>query len=152
MSRNNNTFGAVVPPLVLNRALNTVSLYYVILSENHVISHITKKITPSNSHSWVSLLPTTLIGKNNFRFVDGSIFIHIPDSCNMTYDAWERCNNIVHSWIINIVQQSLKNYLYGSCNRCSEKYQRTIHSCLSCSFRWSQIWALSIEPKFSSGD
>jgi len=90
MPQNNNTFGAVVPPLVLNRALNTESPYYVITNENNVISHITKQITPSNCQFWASLLPTTLIGKNNFKFVDGSISFPIPDSCNMTYDAWER--------------------------------------------------------------
>jgi len=112
MLRNNNTFGVVVSPLVLNQALNTASPYYVFPGENHVIFHMTKQITPTNCHSWASLLPSTLIGKNNFKFVDGSISIPILDSCNMTYDAWKRCNNIVHSWIINFVSLSIAQELF----------------------------------------
>ncbi|MCI41998.1 flavonol sulfotransferase-like protein, partial [Trifolium medium] len=40
-----------------------------------------------------------LATKNKFRFVDGSF--PIPDVDDLNYVAWERCNNLVHSWLIN---------------------------------------------------
>ena len=46
-----------------------------------------------------------LIGKNKFKFVNGSI--PVPDSFDPSYDAWERCNNMVHSWLINSVSPSI---------------------------------------------
>jgi len=36
---------------------------------------------------------------NKFKFVDGSI--PIPDEDDLNCAAWERCNNLVHTWIIN---------------------------------------------------
>lgn len=46
-----------------------------------------------------------LIEKGRFRFVDGS---HPPpDRFDLSYDTWERCNDMVHSWIINFVSPSI---------------------------------------------
>lgn len=59
-----------------------------------------------------------LIGKNKFKFVDGSILA--PDPFHPSYDAWERCNNLVHSWIINYVSPSIAQsiiYKYLACFR-----------------------------------
>lgn len=59
-----------------------------------------------------------LIGKNKFKFVDGSI--SAPDPFHPSYDAWERCNNLVHSWIINYVSHSIAQsiiYKYLACFR-----------------------------------
>lgn len=46
-----------------------------------------------------------LIGKGKYCFVYGSL--PPPDRFDPTYDAWERCNDIVHSWIINSVSPSI---------------------------------------------
>ena len=43
--------------------------------------------------------------KNKFEFVDGSI--PIPGSFDPSYKAWSRCNMIIHSWIVNLVSQSI---------------------------------------------
>jgi len=39
--------------------------------------------------------------KNKYRFVDGSI--PIPDVDDLNRLAWERCNNLVYTWIINFI-------------------------------------------------
>jgi len=43
--------------------------------------------------------------KNKFKFVDGSI--PIPDEDDLNRSAWERCNNLVHTWIINSITTSI---------------------------------------------
>ena len=43
--------------------------------------------------------------KNKFKFVDGSI--EVPDEEDMNRATWERCNNIVHTWIINSISPSI---------------------------------------------
>jgi hypothetical protein len=43
--------------------------------------------------------------KNKFKFVDSSIPILYKDDLNCA--AWERCNNLVHTWIINSISPSI---------------------------------------------
>jgi len=43
--------------------------------------------------------------KNKFKFVDGSI--HVPNEEYLNRVAWQRCNNLVHTWIINSISPSI---------------------------------------------
>jgi hypothetical protein len=43
--------------------------------------------------------------KNKFKFVDGSI--EIPKEHDLNFLAWDHCNNLVHSWIINSLAPSI---------------------------------------------
>ncbi|XP_058782613.1 uncharacterized protein LOC131657147 [Vicia villosa] len=43
--------------------------------------------------------------KNKFQFIDGSI--EIPEEGDLNYIAWQRCNNIVHTWIIKSIIPSI---------------------------------------------
>jgi len=43
--------------------------------------------------------------KKKFKFVDGSI--KVPDEEDLNRGAWERCNNLVHTWIINSISPSI---------------------------------------------
>jgi hypothetical protein len=65
MVRNNHNSDAVIPPPVLDPALNTASPYYVHPNENLAISIVTKQLNPNNYHSWARLMRKALIGKNN---------------------------------------------------------------------------------------
>lgn len=44
-------------------------------------------------------------GKNKFQFVDGTIVPPKPD--DLSFQAWERCNNLINSWIMNSVSDSI---------------------------------------------
>ncbi|MCI43388.1 retrovirus-related Pol polyprotein from transposon TNT 1-94, partial [Trifolium medium] len=44
-------------------------------------------------------------GKNKFEFVDGSI--DIPSEFDPNFKAWNRCNNLIHSWIVNSLEDSI---------------------------------------------
>jgi hypothetical protein len=43
--------------------------------------------------------------KNKFDFVDGTI--KVPDDFDPSYRAWCRCNVLIHSWIMNSVDDSI---------------------------------------------
>jgi hypothetical protein len=43
--------------------------------------------------------------KNKFKFADGSNKIPMEEDLN--FAAWVRCNNLVHSWIINSITPSI---------------------------------------------
>ncbi|XP_073219624.1 uncharacterized protein [Cicer arietinum] len=47
----------------------------------------------------------SLATKNKFKFVDGSI--RVPNIGDLNYAGWERCNNLVHSWITNSTHPSI---------------------------------------------
>lgn len=44
-------------------------------------------------------------GKNKFDFVDGSIIIHTE--FDHSFKAWNRCNMLIHSWIMNSLDESI---------------------------------------------
>jgi len=45
-------------------------------------------------------------GKMKYEFVDGTIE-PITDDFNPLFRPWNRCNNLVHSWIVNYVSPSI---------------------------------------------
>ncbi|KAK2459095.1 putative mitochondrial protein [Trifolium repens] len=47
--------------------------------------------------------------KNKLSFIDGSL--PIPDLQDLNRSAWERCNHLIHSWIINSVSDSIAQTL-----------------------------------------
>ena len=53
---------------------------------------------------WSIKMRKALAVKNKFKFVDGSI--PIPEYV-LNCVVWERCNNLVHAWIINLISHSI---------------------------------------------
>jgi cytochrome b subunit of formate dehydrogenase len=56
--------------------------------------------------------------KNKLKFVDGSM--DVPDEDDLNRSAWERCNHLVQSWIINSVSGLVmvhKDFPYAGCIR-----------------------------------
>jgi hypothetical protein len=47
--------------------------------------------------------------KNKLSFIDGTI--PIPDVLDLNRHAWERCNHLIHSWILNSVYESIAQTL-----------------------------------------
>jgi len=43
--------------------------------------------------------------KNKLPFINGTL--HVPDTDDLNCNAWERCNHLVHSWLINSVSDSI---------------------------------------------
>ena len=79
--------------------------YYVHSSENSSTVSVTPQLNGDNYHSWSMKMRRALAMKNKYKFVDGSI--PVPNEDDLNRSAWERCNNLVHTWIINSISPSI---------------------------------------------
>jgi hypothetical protein len=88
-----------------NSSPDTESVYFVHPSENPNSLSITPKLTGSNYIAWSRTVERSLGTKNKLGFINGSI--PMPDEDDLNRSAWERCNHLVQSWLINSVSESI---------------------------------------------
>ncbi|CAJ2644691.1 unnamed protein product [Trifolium pratense] len=88
---------------------NTDSFFYVHPSEGPNSVTVTPQLTGGNYLAWSRSMRRALGAKNKLAFLDRSI--PIPDALDLNRSAWERCNHLVHSWIINSVSDSIAQTL-----------------------------------------
>ena len=62
---------------------------------------ISKPLNGDNYSTWKRAMTLALNSKNKLHFVNGSIKIPSEEIDPEGYAAWSRCNDMVHSWIIN---------------------------------------------------
>ncbi|KAK2421305.1 hypothetical protein QL285_031950 [Trifolium repens] len=98
----------VAPAAPVDPSLDQSSPYYVHPSDGPSSVVVKPLLTGSNYHSWARSIHRALGGKMKFDFVDGSIPVPI-DPFDLTVRAWNRCNMLVHSWILNSVSESIAN-------------------------------------------
>ena len=83
---------------------------YFLHSGNHpgltVGSH---PLTRSNYNSWSRAVLTALTAKNKVSFIDGSL--PHPTHDDLLFGAWNRCNSMVTSWILNSVSHEIADSL-----------------------------------------
>lgn len=84
---------------------DTDSAYYVHSSEGPSSLVIAPKLNGSNYLAWNRSMKRALRAKNKLVFIDGSI--PMPDNGDLNCQAWERCNHLLHSWILNSVSESI---------------------------------------------
>ena len=77
--------------------LNPASVYYLHPGENPTMVLVTLHLDGSNYHSSSRAMKHVLVSKNKFKFVIGKI--PEPLRNESQYEAWERCNVMVISWI-----------------------------------------------------
>ncbi|XP_057456379.1 uncharacterized protein LOC130747451 [Lotus japonicus] len=96
---------------VLDPSLDPLSLYFVHPGDGPLTVSVSPKLTSANYQMWTRSMRRALSAKNKFRFVDGSI--PVPEADHPLYFAWERCNNLIHTWIMNSVSSSIaQNLVY----------------------------------------
>jgi len=81
------------------------SPYYVHPSDGPHSVSIKPQLNTSNYQVWARAMRRGLGGKNKYQFVDGTILPPTFDDLN--FSAWERCNNLIHSWIMNSVSDNI---------------------------------------------
>ncbi|XP_058726231.1 uncharacterized protein LOC131597558 [Vicia villosa] len=81
------------------------SVYYVRSSEGPNSVSITPQLNGSNYISWSRSMKKALGSKNKLGFINGSI--PVPNFNDLNRSAWERCNYLVHSWILNFVNPAI---------------------------------------------
>lgn len=73
------------------------SPYYLHPRGNPGMVLVTPQLNDFNYHTWSRAMRRALLSKNKLKFINGGI--PIPDETDPIYDAWERCNVMVISWI-----------------------------------------------------
>lgn len=93
------------PAIIQQPQVNVDSIFYVHPSEGPNSVTVTPLLTRSNYLAWSRSMQRALGAKNKLSFIDGSI--HVPAIDDLNRGAWERCNNLVHSWILNSVSPQI---------------------------------------------
>ncbi|KAK2390516.1 putative mitochondrial protein [Trifolium repens] len=84
-------------------------VYYIHASDGPNTISVKPVLNYSNYQVWARSMRRALGGKNKFEFVDGSI--EVPTEFDPNFKAWNRCNNLVHSWILNSMDDSISQSL-----------------------------------------
>ncbi|GAU22715.1 hypothetical protein TSUD_138390 [Trifolium subterraneum] len=97
-----------MPPRVapMDPSTDPTSPYFVHSSDGPSTVKVTPLLTGSNYHSWSRSMRRALGGKLKIEFIDGSIAVP-TDQFDPSFRAWNRCNMLVHSWIMNSVSDSI---------------------------------------------
>jgi hypothetical protein len=91
---------------VTDPLLDQSSPYFVHSSDGPSSVTVKPLLTGSNYHSWPRAMRRALGGKMKYEFVDDTIPV-VTDPFDPSYRAWNRCNMLIHSWIVNSVSDSI---------------------------------------------
>lgn len=80
------------------------SLFYVNHNDGPYL-FVTPVLYGSNYHSFMDAF-YALGDKMKFEFVDGTILV-VTDYFGYSFCVWNRCNTLLHSWIMNFVSESI---------------------------------------------
>jgi len=75
-------------------------------SDNPRLSLVTHPLSGENYNSWKKAVKMTLLGKNKFGFVDGSILE--PPLEQSSHALWQRNDSIVASWLLNSLTKKIQ--------------------------------------------
>jgi len=81
------------------------SPYFIHLSKSPSSISVTPPLARNNYHSWFGSFKMALISKNKMGFNTGSI--PVPNTQSPLCPPWERCNNLIISWLLNSFSQSI---------------------------------------------
>lgn len=106
------------------------SPFFLHPSENPGAVLVSTPLTDHNYHNWSRAMKRALSSKNKIRFINGTL--PKPSYLDSTYDLWDRCNNMVLSWITRTLSPHI--------------FQSTI--CIESAF---ELWK-DLEDRFSKGN
>lgn len=113
MSETPNTSNSSPSSPSLNPIQDPTSVYFIHPSENPTIPLVSEKFNGDNFADWKRGMLLALSMKNKIAFIDGSL--KKPDSTSSLHSAWERCNNMIISYILRSLDNTLaKSVLYYS--------------------------------------
>jgi len=91
--------------LDLDQSLIPTSPYYIHPRENPGQVLTTPSLNETNYNSWSRNMRMALLSKNKLKFMDGSM--KTPTRDDPLYEAWERANVMVLSWIIRTLSPQI---------------------------------------------
>jgi len=89
----------------VNNPQNPSSPYYLHPGENPGMILINIQLNGTNYHTWSRAMKRALLSKNKLKLIDGSL--DMPKQGTSLYEAWERCNVMVISWITRAVDEQI---------------------------------------------
>ena len=104
-----------VPPLDASKS-DISNSYFTHHSDHPGLVLISKLLNGDNYSAWRRAMTLALNAKNKLDFVNDIIKAPLEETHPDDYATWSRCNDMVHSWIVNTLNPkiSLSNLL---CNR-----------------------------------
>ncbi|XP_048494725.1 uncharacterized protein LOC125494896 [Beta vulgaris subsp. vulgaris] len=82
------------------------SIFYIHPSDTNISQTVSVKFNGTCFDDWKRSMLIMLSTKNKLKFVDDSI--DIPNVDTPEYKAWERCNNLVISWLHTNLDNTIK--------------------------------------------
>nr|XP_017256623.1 PREDICTED: uncharacterized protein LOC108226191 [Daucus carota subsp. sativus] len=96
---------------VISSVQDQSSVYYIHPSDSASLQLASVKFNGTGFTSWKRSMILSLSHKNKIGFVDGSI--PKPDATSPDFKPWERCNNLVCSWLLfNLDEEIAQSCLY----------------------------------------
>jgi len=86
--------------------LTSESYLYLHPGEGPAVALVSPVLDSINYHSWSKSMLTALSAKNKSQFVNGSA--KKPEKENSLFNAWQRCNDMVVSWIVHSVSSNIR--------------------------------------------
>ncbi|XP_074373899.1 uncharacterized protein LOC141714267 [Apium graveolens] len=81
------------------------SVFYIHPSDANTTQLVSVKFNGSGYSNWKRSMMLSLSAKNKLGFVDGSVAK--PEITSVDYKAWERCNDLVCSWLLCNIDDSI---------------------------------------------
>ncbi|XP_024632213.2 uncharacterized protein [Medicago truncatula] len=92
------------------KILKYVHVMFIFLSLFLVVTDaITPILTHPNCHARARSMRRAFGAKSKFDFVDGSI--HVSTGFDPSFKSWNRCNMLVHLWIMNYLDESIAHHI-----------------------------------------
>ena len=89
--------------------------YFTHHSDHPGLVLIFKSLNGDNYSTWKRAMILALNSKNKLGFVNGSIKAPSEETDPKGYSTWSRCNDMVHSWIVNTLNLEIAdNVIYYS--------------------------------------
>ncbi|KAJ9554960.1 hypothetical protein OSB04_009574 [Centaurea solstitialis] len=86
--------------------VDSSSPYHIHPSDHPGLILISKTLNGDNYSGWKRAMSLALNSKNKLGFVDGS-FKQPKETDSDAFGSWSRCNDMVHSWIINTLDPEI---------------------------------------------
>ncbi|XP_021753791.1 uncharacterized protein LOC110719198 [Chenopodium quinoa] len=101
---------------IVDPSQDPISSFYLHPFDSPSMKLVSEKFNGTGYGDWKRSMHISLLAKNKLGFVDGSIIKPAPDSTSLK--AWERCNSMIISWILGVLDQNLaRSVLYFSTAR-----------------------------------
>ena len=83
--------------------------YFTHHSDHPGLVLISKPLNGDNYSAWRKVMTLALNAKNKLGFVNGTIKAPSEETHPDDYANWSRCNDMVHSWIVNTLNPEISN-------------------------------------------